>query len=207
MSGSYILTCGDLPNVHDDLVFLDVEASGLGVKTYPIQVGWANMGLQAWDHLIRPTEKWLTRFDWQIEAEEIHGLDQADLDRYGHDPRSVALAVNNALADRYVVSDAQSFDQAWLDVLYLAADVTPSFRLYSWEDLILKLSNDEPGRLMRIIHEEMPRAQNLVEADGRFAHTHRAGEDALHAAAIWRVIFGLPLPSLGDVRISPCSLS
>ncbi len=57
-------------------VFLDFEASSLGERSYPIEVGWVFADGAGEAHLIRPAPEWT---DWDPAAERIHGIGRGQL--------------------------------------------------------------------------------------------------------------------------------
>ena len=69
------------------LVFLDFEASSLSDKSYPVEVGWVWEDGTEEAHLIRPAPHWT---DWDMKAQEIHGIPRAELEQTGEDHREVA---------------------------------------------------------------------------------------------------------------------
>jgi len=52
--------------------FLDVEASGLGPDSFPIEIGWAILGGPAGSVLIKPAPDW-SQDAWDETAEDLHG--------------------------------------------------------------------------------------------------------------------------------------
>lgn len=180
------------------VVFLDVEASGLGFGSYPIEVGWATCDLASEQRLVRPFERWEDEGEWSSESEAVHRIPRIDLLRHGCDPVETADVLNAALAGRRVLSDAVRHDQAWLGRLFREAGVRQAFALEDAEELVL-------GVLWRRL---MGRGRVLAryreierEAWRHFPHTHRAGDDALGWAAAARLAAGAALPpGAPDVR-------
>jgi hypothetical protein len=93
--------------------FIDLEASGLSAASWPIEVGWAFEQGPARALLIKPHVTW-SDDAWSLEAEGLHGVTRADLERNGQSPREVAEAVNAALGGFSVWSDAPDWAGFWL---------------------------------------------------------------------------------------------
>ena len=56
---------------------IDLEASGFGRGSYPIEVGFALENREIYSFLIKPEADWT---HWSEEAEEIHGISREQLD-------------------------------------------------------------------------------------------------------------------------------
>lgn len=112
---------------------LDIEASGFGRQSYPIEVGYVREDGQAWCTLIRPLPEWT---HWDEEAAQLHGIQRESLLRHGRSPDAVARILNDALAGRTVYCDGWAHDYTWLGALYEAAGRSPSFKLESVQRLL-----------------------------------------------------------------------
>lgn len=112
---------------------IDIEASGFGRHSYPIEVGYVREDGHAWCSLILPAEDWL---HWDAEAERLHGIAREALLRHGRPPRDVAARLNADLGSRTVYCDGWAHDYSWLGVLFEAADLVPKFRLESVRRLL-----------------------------------------------------------------------
>lgn len=121
-----------------ELVCLDFEASGLGPRSYPIEVAWKNASSGEVDaFLINPD----SGDDWQYWdefAEEMHGLDRDDLCQQGISVVDAAQRMNEKLAGKSVISDAWEFDHFWLTRLFDAAKLQPTFELVGLEHVLSK---------------------------------------------------------------------
>lgn len=119
-----------------ELICIDLEASGLGPQSYPIEVAWKNAQSGEQDSfLIDPAsvDGWTY---WDEFAEELHGIDHADLEKGGISAQDAALRMNRALAGSVVYSDAREFDQFWITRLFEAVGVEPEFELSGLEALL-----------------------------------------------------------------------
>lgn len=100
------------------LVFLDFEASSLGKKSYPIEVGWMFEDGRAQDFLIRPAPAWT---DWDAKAAAIHGIARDDLFTKGTPHDVVAQTMIDTLSGHDLLASAPSWDSKWLSALLRAA--------------------------------------------------------------------------------------
>lgn len=105
---------------------IDLEASGFGSGSYPIEIGYALEDRVVYSCLVKPAPRWT---HWSDEAEAIHGISRDMLDRDGLTARDVALRLNEALRGKTLFSDAWSFDSSWLGRLFDEAELVQRFRL------------------------------------------------------------------------------
>lgn len=142
---------------------LDVEASGFGRGSYPIEIGFVEPSGAMFCALILPDAEWQ---HWDVSAEALHGITRANLLAHGKPARWVASELNDRLRGLTVYCDGWGHDYAWLALLYESAGMQPSYHL---EDLRSLLSEDEAARwhdvTLAVRHE-----QNL--------RRHRASSDA-----------------------------
>lgn len=124
---------------------LDVEASGFGRGSYPIEVGFVGPAGATFCALIHPAVDWL---HWDAGAEALHGITRATLMAHGRPAVWVASELNSRLHGMTVYSDGWGNDYAWLARLFDSADMQPSFHL---EDLRCLLSEDEAARWHDVI--------------------------------------------------------
>jgi len=155
------------------IAFIDLEASGLGSKSWPIEIGWAFSDWPVRSMLIKPADTWsLTA--WEKSAEELHRITPDKLIREGTPVLEAALVLNAAFASAHVYSDAPDYDGYWLYRLYEAAGVRANFKLFDFAELIKPLAKSTPIELVG-------RAQELEP------HTHRAAQDVRHLQTIYRL--------------------
>ena len=74
---------------------LDIEASGFGRGSYPIEIGLARADGSRCAFLIQPAREWT---HWDPKAELLHGISRARLVREGRPPVEVARWLNDELA-------------------------------------------------------------------------------------------------------------
>lgn len=143
---------------------IDLEASGFGPESYPIEVGLALDEGERYCSLIRPKADWE---HWSTEAEQYHHIERDILLRYGKSAEVVATELNERLYNMTVYSDGWVVDQSWLIKLFYRAGIPMQFRVSALEMI---LSEDQ----MEIWHEV--KAQILTELA---LQRHRASNDAL----------------------------
>ncbi len=112
---------------------LDIEASGFGRSSYPIEVGYVLPDGRAACMLVRPARQWT---HWDDGAERVHGITRSVLATHGRDAREVALALNRDLEGLVVYCDGWAHDYSWLAALFEEAGLSPSFRLESVSALL-----------------------------------------------------------------------
>jgi len=142
---------------------LDVEASGFGRGSYPIEVGFVEPGGTVFCALIQPDPAWQ---HWDATAEQVHGISREILRRYGKPAAWVAAQINTRLQGQTVYCDAWAHDYPWLARLFDSVDMVPSFRL---QDLRCLLSDAEALRW----HLELARVRQDLGLN-----RHRASSDA-----------------------------
>ena len=90
---------------------IDIEASGFGKGSYPIEVGFITYDQQVGCTLIKPDENWSS---WNTDAEKVHGIDRTILLEKGKPIVEVALWLNENLHGETLYSDAWLNDMCWL---------------------------------------------------------------------------------------------
>lgn len=111
---------------HNAPIILDVESSGFGAGSYPIEVGLVLPKGQTFSYLIRPEPEWL---HWDAEGEATHGISRAKIEREGLPVRFVAQALNDLLRGEKAYSDGWGYDLTWLSLLYEHAKLPQLFQL------------------------------------------------------------------------------
>jgi RimJ/RimL family protein N-acetyltransferase len=114
-------------------ILLDIEASGLGRGSYPIEVGYALADGRSNCLLIKPLDDWQR---WDIDAEQLHGISRTQLQQRGVDVVTVAETLNRELGGMTVYSDAWGNDQSWLALLFDRAARVQGFRLEALHALL-----------------------------------------------------------------------
>jgi len=154
---------------------IDVEASGFGRGSYPIEVGFVTTEGERFCTLIRPPVHWT---HWDDEAAAVHGVSRDLLAKYGRPVAEVALKLNQRLAGRLVYCDAWFYDFNWLAVLFDEARSLQEFRL----EHIHSLLQESELHAWRAARAEVERRLGLLR--------HRASSDALVLQQTWARVTG-----------------
>ena len=142
---------------------LDIEASGFGRGSYPIEVGFVAGDGTLFCGLVRPEPDWL---HWDAAAEALHGISRELLLKNGRPARWMAEQINQHLQGQTVYCDGWGLDYPWMARLYDAAGLQPSFRL----DDLRKLLSEAEALRWRGVTEAVRGRQQLTR--------HRASSDA-----------------------------
>lgn len=145
-------------------IIIDIEASGFGRGSYPIEVGCALADGSSFCTLVRPTEEWT---HWDEGAQRVHGIARETLLRHGRPPREVASLLNERLRGQVVYSDAWYHDYGWLNVLFDAAGSFPSFRLEHLASLMNEQHANQWNSTRATIQQEQQSARHRASADAR----------------------------------------
>ena len=169
----------------------------MGALSWPVEVGWAfaasatgpepavshpvvserAVSESAADEtaslLIRPHQDW-SMSAWDPAAERLHGLALEELERAGRPVAEVCAAMNAALTDASVYSDAPDWDGFWLLRLFKAAGVKPRFELSDFGRLMRSLVGGRDEALFSGVDDIAPRR-------------HRAAADALHLKTLYDI--------------------
>ena len=157
----------------EGVAFVDVEASGLGPYSWPIEVGWGFHGHEPRSVLIRPSDAWSMQA-WEKPAEALHRIAPDHLLTEGRPVEAVALGLNAALGQATVYSDAPDYDSFWLFRLYDAAGIRPNYKLHDLGDLLRPVWQGAPAELN-------------ARAAAVAPHTHRAADDVRHLQTMYEL--------------------
>lgn len=156
-----------------DVAFIDLEASGLSARSWPIEVGWCFVSGAPQAMLVRPDPAWSID-DWDAEAEALHGVRYDELQREGISPGEVCEKLNEALAGKVVYSDAPDWDGFWLYRLFQAAKTRQRFVVSDFSSIFRGATPEKVERC-------------IAEADRAAPRLHRAIPDALHMRALYKL--------------------
>lgn len=145
-------------------VIIDVEASGFGPDSYPIEVGVALDNGEKYCALVQPAPNWT---HWDPNAEQVHRVPRDILMEYGKPMRTVAGELNHLLKGKNVYTDGWVVDNPWLIKLYAEAGMNRDFAVRALEMI---LSEDQ----MNIWHETKDKCVAALEL-----RRHRASNDAV----------------------------
>lgn len=149
---------------------IDIEASGFGVGSYPIEIGYADPRGLTWCALVKPAQGWQ---HWDESAEKLHQISQLNLAQTGQDVAVIAQHLNDVFLNQTLYCDGWINDFTWLNCLFDAADMSPHFKL---EDIRLILSPYQ---------KEIWHVTKLQVFDGLQTQRHRASIDAKVLQLTW----------------------
>ncbi len=142
---------------------IDVEASGFGPTSYPIEVGLALRRDEQYCSLIAPPDDWT---HWDKNAEKVHHITRNILVNHGKPVKKVAEELNTLLEQITVYSDGWVVDKPWITRLFAEAGMSRTFFVSPLERILTEAQ-------MEIWHE----TKNKVV--GQLSLTrHRASTDA-----------------------------
>jgi len=144
---------------------IDIEASGFGRGSYPIEVGFVTSNQVLGCCLIKPVDSWL---HWSEEAERLHGIQRSLLKEKGKSLAWVANWLNKNLKGITVYSDAWANDMCWIGKLFDEAEVVQAFKIES----ILNLLNEKEKEQWTPLYHQVLSDTNAAR--------HRASADALN---------------------------
>lgn len=122
-------------------MILDIEASGFGKTSYPIEVAVVDAnGSLVYESLIKPLPEWT---HWSIDAEKTHAISREQLYLAGHEAVDVARELNTLLRHQTIYCDAWYHDYIWLQRLFNAVGTYPAFKLES----VFRLISDSEAEL------------------------------------------------------------
>lgn len=118
---------------------IDVEASGFGPQSYPIEVGIAMASGERYSTLILPVSEWT---HWDKEAEKVHHVTREILRNHGKPIKEVATKLNDLLKSRTVYSDGWVVDKPWITQLFYRAMVPQLFQVSPIETILSEAQMD-----------------------------------------------------------------
>jgi len=162
---------------------IDFEASCLPEygQSYPIEVAIARTDGTSRVWLIRPVEAWAF-WDWDPNAEALHGLSRALLSREGQPPGQVLGEMADFVQDCEVYADAD-LDQYWLEVLCTAARARLPFPVRYLGEFLVERDFSRPQVVAA-----------LDEAKRRLPQEHLAREDAKRLALAVKLLLDQTQP-------------
>jgi len=143
---------------------IDIEASGFGVRSYPIEVGFVLPDGASFCTLIHPAPTWL---HWDPQAQKLHGISQQKLLTHGLSVHEVTRQLNDRLRGRALYTDAWLHDYTWLATLYEAADCVPSFQLDDLRSLLTEIEATHWHVIKKQVTTEMKLQRHRASSDAR----------------------------------------
>jgi hypothetical protein len=114
---------------------IDVEASGFGAGSYPIEIGCVLRDGRRLCTLIKPEPDWT---HWDPKAQAMHGLTRSMIERAGRPIGDVCDWLNREIGPITVYSDAWHNDWGWINRLYDAAGRVPRMRVESLRAILME---------------------------------------------------------------------
>jgi len=143
-------------------LIIDIEASGFGGTSYPIEVGVALEEDRKYCALILPAPDWT---HWDSEAEKIHRVARDILETYGKPMREVAEELNSLLAGRTLYTDGWVVDKPWLTTLFHAAQVRMEFYVSPLEAILSEAQMERWHTTKDRVIEEMNKTRHRASYD------------------------------------------
>ena len=142
--------------------FIDVEASGFGSGSYPIEIGVALADGRGKCTLIRPEEHWT---HWSQDAEKLHQISRETLLIKGRSPLNAAMLLNEWLDGKTVYSDAWGNDSCWVAMLFEQAGLHQRFKIDSVVSLMSASQMDRWHEVKQDVAERMKLGRHRASAD------------------------------------------
>ena len=143
---------------------IDIEASGFGRGSYPIEIGFVLPDGSAYCTLILPDETWT---HWDEHAERVHGISRALLQRHGRSAAEVAAELNRRLDGRAVYCDNWAHDYAWLARLFDSASLRPNFKLRHLRELLSESAAERFDDTRDIVARNLQLRRHRASSDAR----------------------------------------
>lgn len=145
-------------------VIIDIEASGFGPDSYPIEVGVITDEDSSYCRLIRPQAHWT---HWDRQAQQIHGIERSLIMQFGHPPSIVAQGLNQLLKGKTAYSDGWVVDKPWLIRLFEAADMEMQFSVSPIEVLLTEAQMEIWSETKQDIIRQTRLKRHRASADAR----------------------------------------
>lgn len=143
---------------------MDIEASGFGSSSYPIEIGYITETGERFCCLIKPHQDWV---HWDEDAEGVHGISRQALLENGNDIRWVTTELNQRLANKTLYSDGWVVDSTWLNELYYRAGVSPTFRLSAIDMVLSELQMERWHLVKERLHAENVETRHRASSDAK----------------------------------------
>lgn len=146
-------------NKNKEPFIIDVEASGFGGASYPIEVGVALNNGEKFCTLILPAPDWTY---WDKDAEKVHRVARDILETYGKPIEEVADRLNELLEGMTVYSDGWVVDKPWLTTLFHVARKPMKFSVSPLEMILseaqMEIWHDTKDKVVSELHLARHRA-------------------------------------------------
>ena len=143
---------------------IDVEASGFGAGSYPIEVGFVLPDSSACCFLIKPIDDWT---HWDSSAQNVHNIKREVLFSHGQPIKEAAELLNQHLADSMVYSDGWGNDRSWLGLLFECAGIPQRFRLESLRAILSEQQVNQWHSTKDTVQAELGLERHRASGDAR----------------------------------------
>ncbi len=143
-------------------IIIDVEASGLGGMSYPIEVGVALEDDTKYCSLIMPAPDWT---HWDDGAESVHRIARDILENYGKPIHEVASELNQRFEGKTLYTDGWVVDKPWLTTLFHAAGVDMKFTVSALEMILSEQQMERWHTTKDKILSEVKKARHRASFD------------------------------------------
>lgn len=146
---------------------IDLEASGFGRGSYPIEVGFARPDGSVAARLIKPEPDWT---HWSADAQEVHGISRKQLELEGYSVTEVASWLNSELEGETVYSDSWGFDSSWLALLFHEAGCLQRFRIDTLNKLLSDHQRVNWGQIKQQVLDDLQLMRHRAADDAYMLH-------------------------------------
>lgn len=143
---------------------IDIEASGFGRESYPIEIGIVMADGTEYQTLVKPEPGW---WHWDKSAQELHGISRPYLLKHGRAVAQICRDINAICAGATLYSDCWVHDSHWFNCLFTAAKMPSLARCTAIEYLL----DDEQQRVYQATKKQVGARLGIP--------LHRALNDAL----------------------------
>jgi hypothetical protein len=143
---------------------LDVEASGFGRGSYPVEIGLVLPDGTPHCFLVMPARGWT---DWDPEAEKVHGISRGLVESHGRPVEEIAWRLNGLLYGQTVYSDAWSFDMSWLGKLFDKVNMPQKFEVAALRDILSDAQQQAWEDTRRLVEKELNFRRHRASGDAR----------------------------------------
>lgn len=145
-------------------IIIDIEASGLGSGSYPIEVGVVLRDGTPHNYLISPVRGWNY---WEAESEDIHGITQQILQTHGRPADEVAWRLNSLLKGKTLYSDSWSYDMSWIGKLYDVTGREQEYKMASLHELLSEEQIEHWSETKDQVTEELALRRQRASGDAK----------------------------------------
>jgi hypothetical protein len=143
---------------------IDIEASGFGKGSYPIEVGYVSRSGKRWCSLITPCDHWQ---HWNASAEQLHHIKRETLLSNGRSVEAVATHLNDAFLNQTVYSDGWLQDYTWINNLFEVANIAPHFKLQDLRTILTPYQQSVWHNTKQKILNELQISRHRASADAQ----------------------------------------